>query len=224
MLKWLKGDDIFAIRSVSQMVRFLPVGMQEEIRKLIEKFYESNKNNPELIKTGIYYGINFSNLSHQNRVSFSKTGSEIILLLSEKLKYQNLIRVVEGSCFLEWKRAYEAAGLWKSIGFDYVPVEPIISYNRKKDGMTHCVVGVLDLNYDEWLCVSGGRFKTELEFKKKKIEEGLKLLGINHGHSNNDNYCLKFYKDEEGVIDFSKIPKIMLIDFDKAYRSEGDLV
>lgn len=220
MLKWLKTKDVFAIRSVSQMVRYLPLDMQGEFKKLLGQFYETNKNNPELIKSGVYYGLGFADLSKQNRVNFSKTGSRMILLFAEKLKYRVLIRTVEDSCFLEWKRAYEASGLWKSIGFDYVPVEPIVSYSGKKDGTTNCVTGILDLNYDEWLSISGGKFKVELDTQKKKIDEGLKLLSIKHGHLNDDNYCLRFYRDIEGNIDFSKIPKIMVIDFDRAYRVE----
>lgn len=220
MLKWLKTKDVFAIRSVSQMVKYLPTGMQEEIKPLLNQFYEENKNNPELIKSGVYYGLASADLSKQNRVNFSKTGSRMILLFAEKLKYRALIRIVEDSCFLEWKRAYEASGLWKSLGFDYVPIEPIISYNRRKDGATNCVTGILDLNYDEWLSISGGKFKVELDTQKKKIDEGFKLLSIKHGHLNDDNYCLRFYRDMEGNIDFSKIPKIMVIDFDRAYRVE----
>jgi hypothetical protein len=220
MLKWLKTGDVFAVRSVAQMVRYLPVEMQIEIKKSICEFYEANKNNPELIKSSVYSGVDFANVSNQTRGTFSKTGSGITLLLAEKLRYQVLVRTVEESCFLEWKRAYEASGFWKSMGFDYVPVEPIISYSKKKDGTMNCTAGMLDLNYDEWLSISGDCFQYELEVQKKKINDGLKLLNIKHGHLNNDNYCLKFYRDREGVPDFSKIPKIMVIDFDQAYRTE----
>lgn len=220
MFNRLKTEDVLTVRFVAQMLRYLPIEMQEDIKELVHKFYELNKNNQDLVKSGIYYGLDSQATNKQKRFNFSKTGSRIILLFAEKLKYQALVRIIDGSCFLEWKRAYEAAGLWKSLGFAYIPIEPILSYYKRKDGAVSCISGMLDLNYDEWLSISGGKFKTEIESQKDKIDEGLILLGIKHGHLNNDNYCLKFYRNIEGNIDFSKVPKIIVIDFDRAQRVE----
>ena len=221
MLNWLKTEDVLTVRFVAQMLRYLPIEMQVDIKELVRKFYELNKNNPDLVKSGIYYGLDSQAANTQKRFNFSKTGSRIVLLFAEKLRYQALVRIIDDSCFLEWKRAYESAGLWKSLGFDYVPIEPILSYNKRKNGTTSCVTGMLDLNYDEWLSVSDGQFMTEIESQKDKIDKGLRLLGIKHGHLNNDNYCLRFYRDEEGNIDFSKTPKIIVIDFDRAQRVDS---
>lgn len=30
------------------------------------------------------------------------------------------------------------------------------------------------------------------------------------------NFCLRFYRDENGNVDINKIPRIYLVDFDKA--------
>lgn len=81
------------------------------------------------------------------------------------------------------------------------------------------MAGVLDLNLDEWYQFSGDTFREHLDEQKDKIINTLKELGITHGHANNANFCLRFYRNEDGSVDLDRMPRIYLIDFDKATKS-----
>ena len=59
--------------------------------------------------------------------------------------------------------------------------------------------GVLDINLEEWYAFSGNTFKNDLDKQKNKILDVLTDLNINHGHTNNSNFCLRFHRDKNGV-------------------------
>ena len=41
-------------------------------------------------------------------------------------------------------------------------------------------------------------------------------LGIEHGHPHVDNFVLRFFRDDDGVPDLKRKPRLYLIDFDQA--------
>ena len=65
-------------------------------------------------------------------------------------------------------------------------------------------------------------FQVELEEQRKKILSilngvgGLRYAdkGIEHAHK--QNFCLRFFRDDDGGIDFNRTPRLYLIDFDQA--------
>lgn len=139
------------------------------------------------------------------------------LLLGEQFKNNLVVRHIEESCFIAWKNAYENHQVWSQAGFDYVPIEPIFSFNSDKvSNLMNVASGVLDLNLEEWYAFSGNSFKESLDEQKNKIVSVLIKMGINHGHPNDANFCLRFHRDKDGNPDLNKTPKIYLIDFDKA--------
>ncbi|MEI6498978.1 MAG: hypothetical protein WCO23_03370 [bacterium] len=149
-----------------------------------------------------------------SRQAFDKTGSGTTLIGGD-LKHKTILRHIGPAAFLTWQKIFEDYELWRENGFDYVPIEPIQSYRLNKKGLVDVYSGVLDLSLGEWL-VQTSRFEHELEFEKERLIEVLESQQVEHGHIHDANFCLRFFRDEKGNIDFTKVPRIYLIDFDQA--------
>jgi hypothetical protein len=148
------------------------------------------------------------------REPFAKTGSETMLVGGE-LKGKIIVRRLNSEAFLVWQQLFENHALWKEAGFDYVPIEPIVSYRLGKDGLVDVSTGVLDLNLDLWLKM-GGNFQKELNAKYDQILSVLDHRWIHHGHPHRENVVLRFFRDRKGHVDFTREPRCYLIDFDLA--------
>jgi len=171
----------------------------------------------ELVKPRLY---EFSDIDKRNfsRQKFIKTGSETTLIGGE-LKDKTIIRHIEPEAFLQWQRLYEDYNLWKKAGFDYVPIEPIQSYRLNKDGLVDVFSGILDITLADWRSRNG---KDDLLKKQEdKILRVLEKLKITHGHTHENNFCLRFFRDEKGLIDFQREPRLYLIDFDQVTSSSA---
>jgi hypothetical protein len=153
-----------------------------------------------------------------SRQKFKKTGSETTLL-GGRLKGKTIIRRIVPEAFLTWQRLYEDYQLWQDAGFDYVPIEPINSYRLNKNGMVDVFCGVLDLSLGAWES-RASLFMGELDEERKKITEVLYKAHIEHGHTHDDNFCLRFFRNADGSIDFTRVPRLYLIDFDMAVSPE----
>ena len=167
----------------------------------------------ELIRPPLYKDKDINNQNF-SRHQFDKTGSGTTLI-GGALKNKTIIRHVEPEAFLSWQKIYENHKLWEENGFDYVPIEPIISYKLNKKGLVDVHSGVLDLSFGEW------KRKTSLFVKGlgDEIDKIIQILdeqNIDHGHAHDNNFCLRFFRDSEGKVDFTKKPRIYLIDFDQA--------
>lgn len=75
--------------------------------------------------------------------------------------------------------------------------------------------GVLDLNLVDWSRITN-LFSEELEAQRQKILKILEDQHVNHGHPNKSNFVLRFFRDADGKPDFTKVPRLYLIDFDQA--------
>lgn len=208
-------------RLASTIIKHTSKDKQEELKKIVaEKFKlaKTQGKSNEVVESLLYLKNKDSNNTLLfSREIFSKTGSGMTLLLGEQFKNNLVIRHIEESCFLAWKKVYENYQTWSLAGFDYVPIEPIYSFNKDNfSNLMNVASGVLDLNLEEWYAFSGDSFKESLDEQKNKIVSVLTQMGINHGHPNDANFCLRFYRDKDGNTDLNKVPRIYLIDFDKA--------
>jgi len=167
----------------------------------------------ELIKPPLYRG-NDMDKEHFSRKKFAKTGSGTTLVGGD-LKDKVIVRHIEPEAFLAWQKIFEDHEVWRKAGFDYVPIEPIVSYRLNKTGMVDVFSGVLDLSLHEWGRKSD-KFREELETQKYNIKKVLEDLHIAHGHTHDGNFCLRFFRDENGKVDFNRAPRVYLIDFDMA--------
>ncbi len=167
----------------------------------------------ELVKAPIYAntGVNKQKFF---RADFFKTGSETTLLGGE-LKDKTIVRHIEPGAFLTWQKLFENYKLWQDNGFDYVPIEPIHSYRLDNNGLVDVFCGVLDLNLEDWMERSKAHNK-ELTEQMERITGVLEKSGIEHGHPHEKNFCLRFWRDSSGQVDFNRIPRLYLIDFDMA--------
>jgi hypothetical protein len=148
------------------------------------------------------------------RKKFEKTGSGLTLIGGE-LKDKAVVREIDPKAFLAWQQLYENHELWKSNEFDYVPIEPILSFKLNKSGKVNAYTGVLDIDLYAWT-EAGGDFSQELREDEKKILGVLEGEEFKHGHTHERNFCLRFFRNKDGSVDFSKKPRIYLIDFDQA--------
>jgi len=149
------------------------------------------------------------------REKFGKTGSETILL-GGSLVGKAIIRIISDQAFQGWKKAFEAEMVWKGLGFDYVPIEPILTQGDKlrayqtKEGLWRVSTRVLGpslKDYSASYYKEYSQYKQELAVMKAKIERGLNILNIHHGHLHESNFCIEMH---QGKI------RLYAIDFDQA--------
>ncbi len=166
-----------------------------------------------LIKPPLYNQGNI-NKDKFSRKPFKKSGSETTLIGGD-LKDEVIIRHIDSTHFLAWKALYEDHNFWKKEGFDYVPIEPIVSFRPDEDGKVAVFSGVLDLSFKEWEDMTK-LFVPDLENQKNKIIAVLKKRNFTHGHPHNGNFVLRFKRNKDGNPDMTQTPLIYMIDFDQA--------
>lgn len=223
ILEALNQEDIRIQRLAATMVQYAPRNKQEELKSVVKMKYESAKQQRrfnQIVEPPLYTRSENSKPSIFSREKLSKTGSETTLLVGDQFKNNLIIRHFEKPCFLAWQKAYESYAHWNKAGFDYIPIEPIYSFKHSEHRqLVDVASGVLDLNLDEWYSFSGDTFREHLDKQKDKIVSTLEELGIIHGNANNGNFCLRFYRNKDGSVDLFRMPRIYLIDFDKAVKS-----
>lgn len=195
-----------------EMMKFLTPKEKESVFQII---LEKGLND-EFVAPKLYNKTNTDNKNFKREV-FYKTGSETTLLGGE-LKNKTIIRHMEAASFLVWKNLFENYELWQQSGFDYVPIEPIQSYKSGESGLVDVFSGVLDLSLRQWSDRSD-KFISELKDQKKKILDVLNKTQTSHRDAHDGNFCLRFFRDENGNVDFHKTPRLYLIDFDDVVSS-----
>ena len=187
--------------------------------RFIKKISElENINISELIvrSHALYYKQKESFFSGERNIirnEFEKTGSRTILL-GGKLVGKVIIRIVTKSAFLSWKKALESENEWKKEGFDYIPVEPILTKNEKllafktKKGQYRVYTAVLGQSLATFLKSSTNQYAEEYLINLRyKITRVLNKLKITHGHTHDSNFCVE-RKDNK--------LRLYIIDFDEA--------
>jgi len=209
--KVLMTGDIEAQKKALEMIEFAPIDYRSE---LIKKAFEKGFGN-SIIQSPLYKEHDNINTTNLRRETFDKSGSGLTLI-GGPLKNKLVIRHIEPKAFISWQRIYEDYHFWKINGFDYVPIEPIQSYRLNKKELIDAYSGVLDLSLEMWHNKAGKLFFEELLSQKEKILKALDSFGFEHGHIHENNFALRFFRDEKGNPDLSKTPRLYLIDFDQA--------
>ncbi|MDA2936012.1 hypothetical protein MYX06_02235 [Patescibacteria group bacterium AH-259-L05] len=212
--KGLASDNVEVQKACAEIIWDMP---EREKRSLIKLFMKKGLNNI-LIESPLYKEKDISE-ERFSRQEFEKSGSETTLV-GGSLKEKTIIRHIKPRAFLAWQELYENYQLWKSNGFDYVPIEPIQSYKLNKEGFVDVYSGVLDLNLNKW-SINFGWFEEKLASDREKILKVLDSQGISHGHTHDANFVLRFFRDEDGRADLRRKPRIYLIDFDFAASPQG---
>lgn len=207
----LETEDQATQQACAEMIQYVPKDAKKSLFLVARK-----KLGNVLVQPPLYKDQEVSKDAFQ-RVKFPKTGSETTLI-GGRLKDKTIIRHIQPEAFIAWQKLFEDHAVWKREGFDYVPIEPIQSYRINKKGLVDVYSGILDLNLNAWKQMSND-FKDELNADAGKIQAILREQRVEHGHPGDYNFCLRFFRDEKGNVDFSKKPRIYLIDFDRAVTS-----
>ncbi len=169
----------------------------------------------EIIKPQLYDKNQVSDFELETK---KQTKSGETTLIGGSLKNKMIIRHLEPESFRVWQKLYENTKLWKDLGFDYVPIEPIKYYYLDEVKETvNVYAGILDINLKTWNLISGGIFKEELKLVMNKIIDSLNSVNSEHSHPHDENFCLKFFRNDDGKPDLNRMPKLYLIDFDNAF-------
>lgn len=155
---------------------------------------------------------------------FPKTGSFLALVdrplgteQGESLRERIITRTIPTASYFPWRKAFEAVEVWKALGFDYVPIEPIVSVTSRQYALTITVTaGVINgPSAAEWQA-QGGTCMGEIVETIDKIYDGLEKLNIDHKHPHYHNFVLLFDRDEHSTPIITSPPRVYLIDFDQA--------
>jgi len=203
-------------KKVSELIWYASESKRDEFFHLAKEKLKDN-----FVKSPLYDKLQVSKDSF-SRNSFDKTGSETILLGGE-LKDKVILRKINPESFLVWKDLYDDYNIWKKEGFDYVPIEPIASYNYiPSTGFVDVYTGVLDINLKQ----SALMFGDHTESAKKDIEKIKNVLtkkNIEHGHLHDANFCLRYFRNKDNSVDINKKPRVYAIDFDRAFFYKKDI-
>ena len=154
------------------------------------------------------------------KVDKDKTGGEFVLF-GKNLRQKVVGRKMNILAFEQWRRAYESPKIWQESGFDYVPIEPIISFKNMENNNVRVSAGILGITLFEYVRVFSEYIQDDVFKKRRDIVDVLRKMNIDfsktaNGHLHNNNFCLKFERTPKGEIDLDKSPKVYLIDWDHA--------
>ncbi len=204
------GDDAKAHRVSASMIECAPKSSREKLFN----YAVSKKLFDALTLSRLYDHVDFSKNSRLEE--FQKDGSRTEVFIDDLLRKKSIIRYIKPEHFLAWQKTYENHEAWQKAGFDYVPVEPIQFYRFDAENkLVEVFSGVLDLDLGDWLKRSS-LFEKELIAQKNKIINILLEQKIEHGHPHFGNFSLSFFRKEDGSPDFTKVPRLYIIDFDQA--------
>lgn len=158
--------------------------------------------------------------------AFAKTHSGTTLLDAvpgrpdESLRERVILRHIGAFPYFAWRKAFEDAEFWKGKGFDYVPVEPIVSVaeNAKRTGVDVATRVLKGPSLRDWLSETR-LYAHVLSELSEHIERCLEELGVEHEHIHMANFVTVFERDEQGEPDLAKPPRVYVIDFDMAASS-----
>lgn len=170
-----------------------------------------------LIDSPLYKSNAISSDKFSRKVFMNKKDSGSILF-GGNLKGKTILRRINRlEALVAWQKAYESYSTWKDAGFDYVPIEPIQSFNIADDGVASVYAGILDINVTEWYSKTN-LFKDEISEQIANIQATLKENGISHNDDDDRNFCLRFSRNDDEEPDFSAdaVPRVYIIDFEFA--------
>jgi len=213
--KALNSGDPFIQKAATRIISDISLGNSlEELVKLAKEKVPNFLVEPPLYNRTNFFGEKFG------RQDFTKSGSKTVLI-DGSLKDKVIVRQIRPEAFVGWQSAYENYDFWRGEGFDYVPIEPILSFKHSARGVVDIYTGVLDLSLAQWEKLRGD-YLEELTRDKDKIMFSLSKIGVAHGHLHDNNFCLRFFRDQHGRVDFSKKPRIYAIDFDQAKSPQAN--
>lgn len=157
---------------------------------------------------------------------FDKTGSSTYILPRQ---YHASMRIVPAVSARVWAEVFYNWDVWREAGFNYVPVEPIedidFYHQRWSGGVVKELSAVVTTN------LSGRSLNDWIKYREEFIDELIELRGeiittlesmqVNHGHLHRGNFVVVPYKTPDGKVDYSRCPRLYVIDFDQASKANN---
>jgi hypothetical protein len=206
---------------IAKNLKYLPETIQEgtskKIRNILEIVEKEELIEAERINPALYKEVKAG--EHFLRKKFPKTGTETFLL-GKTLINNAILRIIPNHAFVSWLEVYGSVEMWKEAGFNYSPIEPILEAHPCKDGKnTRVYAGVLGISVSRYLGMySNRKYHESVKKQVQAIKDTLVKMGIHHGHTHNDNFCVLHERTPENGIDWSKPPRVYCIDFDKSRK------
>lgn len=157
-------------------------------------------------------------------VSLDKSGSSTYIFPEQ---HKASMRIIPANSAIAWFEAFYNWDKWYEAGFNYVPVEPIQDmdfYHREQyGGRIEELATVVTTNLSGRSLADWMKYRTEffyeLDTLRDKIEGVLREMKINHGHLHDSNFVVVPYEASDGKVDYSRCPRLYVIDFDQAVKS-----
>ncbi len=193
--------------------------IQRTIADVLKKhFIQSNVNGSKtsiqrtitdvLKKHFIQSNVNGSKTSNKKYFGSSEVGDKhFVALVEEEFSGERVVtRIVSLENFLAWKRAFESYQNWSEVGFDYIPVEPILHFELRRDLTVRVYTIILDDN------VGGLGLRPDNRIASVLEDLGIKYMDETFG----GGYGVYFKKDLSGNPVLTEMPRQYVIDFQKA--------
>lgn len=219
-----RREDPFVSKNDNQLLANFPMEMQGAvIRDLIrDKKIDAENLQSIATKTPLY--------ENQPKIffrrPFAKDGSGTTLLnnVPEKpeitLKEKVIIRHIEAGPYTAWRKAYESADFWRSKGFDYVPIEPIVAVRLPRDASRVDVITRVVRGPSVAVWEKGPAFfQNHIQKQMHILIEALGELGVDHGHLHSSNFVTVFPRSPNGEVLVDQPPRVYIIDFDQSISS-----
>jgi hypothetical protein len=161
-------------------------------------------------------------IAQQDRiVKLDKTGSETFILpIPNVEEIEASVRIINYPSFLAWLKAATAIDTWQEeLGFDYIPIEPILDFNSSNNTIKVAITtaNLRGASLYKSIHLYDSRIQQQIQGNKALLIDILKYkLSIIHGHIHDNNFVLVPQLDSDNQPDPSKMPRIYVIDFDMA--------
>lgn len=183
---------------------------------------------PKRLTTSALRGLNFSGIQippTESPLHARAKDGEVVSFKYDGETYigenENAVRVVPFSAFDAWLRAYTAVDAWKKLG--YVPIEPICQVSYADECTTNVAVKTIALRGESMrstLFYYSTDVVAEILERVDEIRDTIReVVDVEHGHDHEGNFVLVPEKTN-GVADPNKMPKVYMIDFDRAVSHE----
>jgi len=207
-------------RAVLLFANMLPDAHAQIVRDRLDKNYDPAQQNNLTFDSILHLEASVGTIQEfqkdRNRTQTIKNNRSRTFIYPKE--HERSFRVIPAYSFKAWTVAYLADEYWKEAGFDYIPIEPISGF-LKSDKLLLVGVQTINLRGDSahnTLSSFSPRIQYEIVEKMEKIDQVLENLGVDHGHLHDANFVLVPGKNSAGEPDPYQMPKIFVIDFDKA--------
>jgi hypothetical protein len=135
------------------------------------------------------------------------------ILLGGSFEEKLMIRQMKVENFMGWLKAYEAIELWAGEGYNYPPVEEIVSFKLASNGKVTVITKIGGVSWYKYSALFDKELKHSEKYDlPKQLDYALEKIGVSHQHLHDENLVVS-----AGMVG-SLDPRFHIIDFDMSIR------